>query len=791
MNLRTITLSTGATVLAVAFGSASAQAQQVSEAPDSSSSPAQLEEVVVTAQKRAELISKAPLAISTVNQNSLDDLSITSAQSLVTTVPNLEISSNGYTPQLAIRGVGNFSGSYSTVAVQVDGIYEPNTAALTNGLYDVSRIEVARGPQGTVYGRNATAGVLNINTADPVRQFQAFGDVAYGNDSDLTLRAVVNVPVGDHLQLRGSVVRETNDGYYPRGDAADNYAKTDILTARLTALAELTDSLTWRVTVEHSENNGTINYLQGVNYLYYPNANLATGYLGAPVITPARPDLMAQESVTDNAIDTWENAVRSKLTWAIDDQFTATYLLGYSAFIDNGVDEATGAFSQIERGSDTRSSTQELDVNFDSDRLKAVTGLYYYRDYNHGDAALHIGNTVPAPFNSLVPGPINQPTGNEPSAYGLIDIDQHTAFNYNISKAAFTQATYSITDQLRFTAGVRYTKDTHGVDSSSQVCAFDTVAVPNADLACGVPFGPPSTTIQTTESHKTNWKTALDYDLTPNQLLYGTVATGYRGGGVSGNTLLPAQYLTYAPETVTNYELGWKGLMLERTLALSLDVFDMEYDNMQVSAIEHDLTGNPTPVTINAAKARIKGVEFETDWRVTATDEIHGYATYLDARFTSFPNGVNSATNPDGIYNTYVGILDGVGANYAVLPTNVPTNFSGNHLPNAPEETFRLAYSHTFALGDAGTLMPALQLYWQAKSYTDLANTEQATRKDYTKTDFNLTYKDPSGRVTVDAYVHNLENHTVWQSANAKWDETMAFYLPPRTFGLRVGYRFE
>lgn len=138
-----------------------------------------------------------------------------------------------------------------------------------------------------------------------------------------------------------------------------------------------------------------------------------------------------------------------------------------------------------------------------------------------------------------------------------------------------------------------------------------------------------------------------------------------------------------------------------------------------------------------------------------------------------------------------MGILDGAGANYAVLPTNVPTNFSGNHLPNAPEETFRLAYSHTFALGDAGTLMPALQLYWQAKSYTDLANTEQATRKDYTKTDFNLTYKDPSGRVTVDAYVHNLENHTVWQSANAKWDETMAFYLPPRTFGLRVGYRFE
>jgi iron complex outermembrane receptor protein len=152
---------------------------------------------------------------------------------------------------------------------------------------------------------------------------------------------------------------------------------------------------------------------------------------------------------------------------------------------------------------------------------------------------------------------------------------------------------------------------------------------------------------------------------------------------------------------------------------------------------------------------------------------------------------VNASVNPDGIYNSTVASLDAEGANYASLPTNVPTNFSGNHLPNAPEETFRVAYSHTFSLGNAGSLIPAAQLYWQAKSYTDLANSAQSARKDYTRSDLNLTYKSPSDRLTVDAYVHNVENHTVWQSANAKWDETMAFYMPPRTFGVRVGYRFD
>ena len=100
-------------------------------------------------------------------------------------MPNLQTSVNGYTSQFSIRGIGNFSGSYSTVAVQVDGLYEPTIAALGNGLYDVGRIEVLRGPQGTVYGRNATAGVVNINTADPDGDSEAFGDVAYGNYSDL------------------------------------------------------------------------------------------------------------------------------------------------------------------------------------------------------------------------------------------------------------------------------------------------------------------------------------------------------------------------------------------------------------------------------------------------------------------------------------------------------------------------------------------------------------------------------------------------------------------------------
>jgi iron complex outermembrane receptor protein len=755
-------------------------------APVSVAQAAEVGEIVVTAEKRSERLSKTPVAISVVSQGKLDSLSITSPQALVSTVLNLQTSVNGYTVSFGMRGVSNFSGSYSVVATQVDGIYQPSTASLSNGLYDVGSIEILRGPQGTIYGRNATAGVVNINTADPTRHFEAFGDVAVGNYSDLTTRAVINVPISDALQVRASVVRQRNDGYYDGGAAPRNYAKAAILTARLVALAQITDRLTWRLAFEHADNTGTINYLQAINYLYYPNFNATTGALGAPVIVPARSNLFNQESEPDNGIDVHSNALRSRLNWSLGDKFNISYLAGYSRSNNNGIGSATGVFRTRSRNQILSSNTQEVDLNFTSDRLKAVAGIYYYHDQSHGDSALHIGNTVPSPLSGLVPNPMNNPTGNEPSSYGLIDIVQHTKSLKSTSKAAFGQATFSVTSGLRLTGGIRYTDDSTSTNSSSQVCAFGTGTVPNAALQCGVPFGPPSTTIQSTSSNNTSWKTSADFDLDANNLLYATISTGYRGGGVSGNTRLPAAFLSYGPETATNYEAGWKGQFFNRTLSISLDAFTMDYKNMQVSAIEHDLLGNPTPVTINAGASRVRGVEGEFAWRFTPHDELTGFATYLDARFTKFPNAVNASTNPDGIYNTNAAL-----AGLALLPTNVPTDFSGNRLPNSAKVTARLSYSHIFDLAGGATITPSAQVYWQGRSYGDLANSPQGVIKSYSKTDLNLTYKSPSGLLTINAYVHNLENKTAYQATNSKWDDTQGFYMPPRTYGVRVGLRYR
>lgn len=747
-----------------------------------------LETVVVTAQKHSELLSKAPVAISAVSQQGLDKLSITTAQDLVSTVPNLQTSVNGYSTQFQIRGIGNNSGSYSVVATQVDGIYQANSASLNSGLYDVARIEVARGPQGTVYGRNATAGVVNILTHDPEKEFQLFGDISYGNYNDVTTRAVVNVPVTDKLAIRGSFVREINDGYYPAGAAPRKYDTKDILSGQFTILANITDNLTWRLAFEHSENTGTLRYLHAINYVYYPNANLATGNLGTGVVVKARSNLFNQEAVTDNALRIQENAMRSKLTWNVSDAFSVTYLAGVSSFVNNGMNSATGVFWSFSKGTETQSMSHELDFNYDTDKIKAVVGLYHYWDNTSGYGGIHIGNTVPYPLASYVSTsytPLNNATGFEPSSYGLIDIAQRTKKNGNQSEAVFGQITYSLLADLRLTAGIRFTKDWHNVDTLQTVCMYNTVKVTSSSATCTVPFGAAAETYQANKSDNVSFRFGADYDLTENQLLYGSVSTGYRAGGVSGNSLLPAEFLTYKPERVTNYEAGWKSELLNRSLGLSLAVFNMEYTNMQVSAIEHDLNGNPTPVTINAAKARIKGAEFEWTWRLTGADTLSGWATYLDARFSSFPNAVNSTVNPDGIYNSSAVAKYG----FAALATNVAYDFTGNYLPNAPQESIRIAYSHVFDLGDDGTFTPSIQFFWQDASYNDFANNPQSIRKPYTKSDLNLTYVSASERLTVEVYVHNLENRPVWQIMNAKWDDTQGYLYPPRTYGLRVGYK--
>ncbi len=750
----------------------------------------QLEEIVVTAQKREEDLSTAPLAVSVVNQESLDQLGITSPEDIATTVPSLQNSLNGF----AIRGIAStnaFSG-YSTVAVHVDGIYEPTSAALSLGLFDVGRVEVLRGPQGTVYGRNATAGVVNFHTADPGHEFGGNADFSLGNHGDLQARGAIDIPVSDTFALRAAVQKRENDGWEDQGAAADKYNKIDQLSVRLTSLWDITDTLQWRLSASYGKDEGTIAATHLTNYLYYPDADIVAGVTGDPVVVNVDGENTYnpnQLTVTDNQKNLEQVAIRSRLIFDVNDEVSLTYLAGYTRFTNDGYDSATGVFTLNNQDVRTESMSHELDLNYESDSFSAVVGLYYYEDEMKGFQDIAIGGTAPAPFNTLFDAfnfifpTIFAGTGNEFSASGNISVLSDIHARENTSKAAFAQGTYRFSDSMRLTLGVRHTKDDTSRDEISNICAFESITYPLNPGSCGAGLFLSAPDKHAADFSNTSWKSTFEYDVTPEVMLYGTIATGYRGGGLEAITNEP-QYQQYAPEKLTNYEIGIRTTALDEKLSFNATAYFMDYEDLQVSTIVVDTNGANVPVTTNAATSETKGLEVESTYLLTDRDKISGFFTYMDASFTSFESAQNSSLQPDGLYNAIAGIA-GVG----ILPDAI-ADYSGTRLYNAPKYSARIRYEHIFDIANSGQLAFAVDGYWQSKTYAQLGMSERGIRDAYSKFDVNLNYQPLEGNYYVNLYAHNIQDETVYSTITPMWSSTVATLQEPCTFGLRVGVNF-
>jgi len=755
-----------------------------------------MDEIVVTAQKSSEKLTKAPIAVSVVSQDSLDRQGLSSADALVTTAPTLQLSQNGF----AIRGLGSnnsFSG-YSTVATQIDGIYDPSSQVLALGLFDISAVEVLRGPQGTVYGRNATAGVVNINTADPKNVLGMDADFQLGSRNSLRVRAAVDLPVTDTLAIRVAGFHQVDDGLDPQLGAQQAFGKTDLSGARVTAKWQPTSRLTWRLSLNYGENRGTVPLAYLRSYNYYPNANLTyTGpdlknNLFGPGVTVYDKQINpGVDRVTENRMDVTYYAARSRLAWDVTDTLTATYLAGYSVLKDNGINAATGVFDQ--RGVKARTETwsHELDLNYTLGRLSLVAGAYVYEDNQPSGARLiHAGNTAPFPFNTVFNafGAKVVGTGNGISTIDAVDVVNYSAQVGSRSQALFGQAKYEVVDGIRVTGGIRSTWDQVFSRNTQLVCAGGTVTLANMS-ATTCPTGAAGTLAFTDDRNrdaakfsKVNWKLGVDADLTPDILLYATASTGYRSGGLQSSSN-PANFRQYAPETVMSYEGGIRANLFDRRLFLGLTAYQLDYDDLQVSSIIVDPIQGPIPVTTNAAKARIRGIELEGRFSPTRADHFSGYVSYLDGTFRSFPNGQDTLYSADTLYNIFGPILG-----YTAIPS-ATADFTGNELPNAPKWSARLSYAHDFDLG-GGMLTPSVDFYVQSRTFADIGNYAQSRNPSYTKTDLNLTYAFADSNVTLVAFVNNLEDKRIPQNVTSVWSSTVVNYSAPRTIGARIGLHF-
>lgn len=561
----------------VLFGCASLQAQQSSS---DTQNPGELQEVVVTAQRRSEDIQKIPLAITAVSSDAISNQGITDPVGLQDLVPSLNIVQRGGTgTNIAVRGlVSNTTAPQGgpSVSVNVDDIFVARTQATDASFFDVNRIEVLRGPQGTLYGKNSTAGAVNIITNNPTQTFGANVAVEAGDYGSLITSGMVNLPVNDELAVRAAFQTVKRDGYIGQLDDADSWA------FRVKVLYTPIEDLSLLVNAHYNHQGGHGPTDVGVS--------LAPG-----AVNPSNPwtQNLYPDDVGAQNTDIW--GIDGHAVWQMPFA-TLTYIAGYEVLdINNAKITQLGAvsvFSQV-----SHAVSNELRLTSASQAKTAgsfawVVGAYSFNEKQSYDPTI---------------------------AAGFVNVVEREPSIPDNSQAGFGQATYAILDRLRFTAGVRFTHD-----YEAQTGTFTENIAGNAlefPISGSVSY------------NNVSWKGAFEGDITEKVLGYVSVTTGYHAGGLTDS--IPAiapQGNTYRPEHVKDYEAGIKGRWFDNRVQFNTDVFYYDYRDLQVG-----VTAPPFfPTTYNANKARLAGWETEGSWLITQYDLVGFSTIYEDSKYLDY-----------------------------------------------------------------------------------------------------------------------------------------------------------
>ncbi|WP_165831112.1 TonB-dependent receptor [Sphingomonas pokkalii] len=774
----------------VALPAQAMQAEAVAAAPQDQQvqAPADVaatDEIVVTATRENTLLSKTPLAITAIGGDNLIKAGATNATQLGELAPSLSIDrAGGSALQITIRGVSSTDNSEKgdpSAGFVLDGIFLARPQAQEVSFFDLDRIEVLRGPQGTLYGRNTTAGLVSLISAAPrLGQFSGSVDATYGNFDTAQATAVVNAPIGGIAAVRAAVNYDRRDSYVRQGVSA--YTQDpfkDNLSGRLSVLVEPSDRLRVLVRGDYSRMKGRPGGNVLLSQLYRgPFAVPADGQLGVnPVPRNIDGDDANQVGVPERLQSVRHNStwgVQGDVSYALTDTLTLNYLGSYREFERDeqftgltGVNRATGAIvtsPQTFRGSYNQNS-QEVRLAYASDALKLQAGGFYFKEKSA--------------INFLLFGTQGFQPGQRGYVFGFPQNTDSKSF------ALFGQGTVNVTQALRLTGGIRWTKD-----DKKRVGATVYHANPDDPLDF-TPGTRPGTTnprgVQDSLNNaevnysKITWRAGAEFDASSSTLLYATVATGYKAGGFNdgclagtancnGSAITDPAILFYQPETLTAYEAGFKARTFGNVLRLNGSVFHYDYTNLQLSQLTL-VAGSPVQRTLNAGRAKIDGVELESVLKPHRNHQLDFSIAWLNARFTD----------------------------YAIDPVGPLTaDFKGRKLDRSPEWVAAASYTWTIPLGSDGSNLALNARTRLSDSYAITAPVLRAqfVQPSFTKTDLAVTYNAAGERFYLQGFVRNLENRLTLASAsivanfNATFDDGTAQLADPRLYGVRAGFRF-
>ena len=738
----------------------SAEAAQQPAAPAATTAPnaeKSDQEIVVTARRTEENVQRVPSAISAFNERSLDRIQATDTTGLQGAVPNLNIvqgrgSSNA--TNIFIRGIGQPDALQTfdpAVGVYVDDVYFSRIRGNQLELLDLERIEVLRGPQGTLYGKNTIGGAIKFVSRKPGQQFRANGSIALGSYDQLDFKGAISGPLSNTLAAGIAVMRSVRDGYVRDDFRRTRYNDRDSIGGRAALAFTPSTKVRLDLTADYSHDDAALQVGRPVN-------NLITA--SGTVLLVSKPVGSGHYDWTGRTTPGFPNSTKlthwgSAATLAVDltDALTFKSITAYrnlktDDYVD--IDATQYQVGDVFVGVRQHQTSQEFQLAYSGEKLSGVAGLYYLDERVKSHQEAYANDFLG--FRFLNSGFLR-----------TVDDSLKTR-----SYAAYANASYEVVPDVRLSAGIRFTRETKNYFRTTSTF-FKLLPAFNSTYAFAPPQGKWS---------DTSPMASIDWQATPGLMLYARVAKGFKSGGFNGRANSASESTKYEPESVLSYEAGFKSRIANQ-LTFNGTVFTSDYKNFQarVSGIDDDpITGIPTAKlsVLNAGKLRISGAELEAAWTPLTGLLLDGQLGYLNARYKDFADARFTSTGGSRAFQTPA---------------------------FAPKWTLRLGGQYAFDLGGSGSITLGAQTRYKSRTALAVDNTltnsrtivEGLFQDGYWLHDARIVYETAGKHFAFGLYGNNLSDRaykTDAQEFSSVGNIRTVYYGAPRTFSLRFTARY-
>lgn len=740
--------------------SAGLHAQQTGDNGETAAKKAeakQLEAVTVSARRRDESLEKVPVAVSAFTEEDMRDLQANNIDGLQGAVPNMNIvqgRGSSSAVNIFIRGIGQPDALQTFdpgVGMYVDDVYYSRIQGALIGLFDVQRVEVLRGPQGTLYGKNSTGGAVKIVTKNPTDTPEGSVEATFGNEGRREGKFYVSGPLGGawSASLAGAAVK--TDGYVTDPSTGHKYNDEDTKAVRGKLRFHPSDAFDATLSLDYTKQDTALTLGQPVSPL------IQTDLVLGPVVL-YQPDLDKKydfESRTSFSPDKGQKLKHEgaalNLSWKLDDLWTLKSISAYrkldsKSYID--IDASQFQLGDVLVDFHQKQASQEFQLQYDNgSNLQAVYGLYYLRE------------TVPS-HQEAYASDLYAILGTPIDFLRTID-DSLTTTSY----AGFAHVNWEFVPSWTLAVGVRYSSDKKNYDRTTSTFWGPALAVLDETVAF---------------NGNKRWNAwtptvSLQKQLDPQTMVYVSASRGFKSGGFNGraNSTIDTKTAEYDPETVWTYEAGLKWRSADNHLQANLAAFHSDYKDFQARVSEVIDPTSPTPSfsfpVINAAKLRMDGLEFEGAAVFDGGLRLSAQVGYLKARYGRFDDARLDPTNPQ--YNPHI----------------------HDHVPFSPKWTARLAATQTFSLGDGSALTFGGDYSYRTETWLSVDNYDALSQKNYGLVGLFGIYDSADGHWQFRTGVKNLTDRvykTDGQEFSSVGNIRTAYYGEPRNWYVSARYNF-